>query len=462
MTATRPDGEPLSLWHDQGPPPVRRRPLGAAEEADVAIVGGGYTGLWTAYYLLGIRPQLRVVVLEAEFCGFGASGRNGGWVSPKFPGSRQKIASQHGPDAVRAYQQAMLDSIDEIGKVVAGEGIECEYARGGMLLYATRPAHVPRLRAYMESLGEWGFPDDELEWLDADEAVGRGAVAGAQGALYTPRCASVHPWRLVAGLAQAVERRGATIYEASPVRFMERGLVLTDYGVVRAPVVLRCTEAFTPRLPGHSRSVAPVYSLMVATEPLDESWWRSVGLANGEAFSDGRHMIIYGRRTRDGRLAFGGRGAPYHLGSTIDPSWEIDPRTHGKIEGVLWELFPQLGGARITHRWGGAVAVPRDWRTSVDYDPAGGLGHAGGYVGQGVTGSHLAGRTLAELVSGVPTERGRLPFVGHRWRRWEPEPLRWLGINLGRALAPMADTVEEQTGRPARFLGGMLDTLTGG
>lgn len=461
MTVVPPDEPPLSLWHDQGPPPEDRLSLQGAVEADVVIVGGGYTGLWTAYHLAEARPDFRIVVVEAEFCGYGASGRNGGWISFKFPGSKDTMAAALGRDAVVAYQRAMFDSVERIGTVVEKEGIDCDFRKGGMLLFATRPSHVPRLRSYLESLRQWGFEEGDVEWLEADAARKRAAVAGTHGAVYTPHCASIHPWRLVTGLAKAVERRGVTIYEHSRVRAISPGMVLTGEGVVRAQYVLRCTEAFTPTIAGHSRLVVPVYSLMVATETLPEDWWNEVGLREGETFSDERHLIVYGQRTGDGRFAFGGRGAPYHFGSTVRPAWDVDVRTHELVRETLWELFPQLGETRVTHRWGGAVAVPRDWRVSVDLDRTTGLGHAGGYVGQGVAGSHLAGRTLADLVAGASTERTRLPFVGHRWRRWEPEPLRWIGINLGRALAPLADSIEGKTGRPSRFLGGALDRLTG-
>lgn len=462
MTTLDAGARPLSLWHDQGPPPGRRRALETAIEADVVVVGGGYTGLWTAYYLLQARPELRVVVLEAEFCGFGASGRNGGWVSAKFPGSRQAMAADHGKPAVIAYQRAMIDAIDEIGAVAGAEGIDCDFRRGGVLLFATTPAHVQRLRDYSATLRRWGFTDSELEWLDAAAARERAAVAGAEAALFNPHCATVHPWRLVHGLATTVAGKGAVIYENSRARVIERGLVVTERGSVRAPVILRCTEAFTAELPGHRRTLVPVYSLMLATEPLPPRWWEEVGLSGGEAFSDERHLIIYGQRTTDGRFAFGGRGAPYHFGSTVRPRWDVDPRAHELVRQVLWELFPQLGDAQVTHRWGGAVAIPRDWRVSVDFDPVVGLGYAGGYVGQGVTSANLAGRTLADLVTGADTDRTRLPYVGHRWRRWEPEPLRWVGINLGRSLAPIADGLERKRGRPSRLLGGILARLTGG
>lgn len=456
------EGRPLSLWHDQGPPPSPRPTLSGAVEADVAIVGGGYTGLWTAFYLLGARPDLKVALIESEFCGFGASGRNGGWASSKFPGSKRAMAADHGPGSVIAYQHATFDAIDEIGRVVSDEGIECDYRKGGMLLFATSPAHVPRLRAYVDGLRRWGFGPGDLEWLDRREAAKRAAVAGTEAAMYTPHCAALHPWRLVVGLVAAVERRGGVIYGNSRVRSISTGLAVTDGGAVRAPAVLRCTEAFTTGFPGEKRTMAPVYSLMIATEPLTDEWWEGVGLAGGETFSDERHMIVYGQRTTDGRFAFGGRGAPYHFGSTLSPRWEIDDAAHDRVKRVLWDLFPSLAGTEVTHRWGGAVAIPRDWRVAVDFDPITGLGHAGGYVGQGVTGANLAGRTLADMVAGRDTDRTRLPFVGHRPRRWEPEPLRWMGINLGRALATAADTAETRTGRPAKLLGGVLARMTGG
>lgn len=454
--------EALSLWHDQGPSPTERPRLEGRVDADVVVVGGGYTGLWTSYYLLRGDPSLRVVVIEAEFCGYGASGRNGGWASAKFPGSRAALAERHGRRAVIDYQHQMFEAVDEIGRVVAEEGIDCAFRKGGMLLAATSAAQVPRLHAYASELRAWGYGDEDLTVLDGDEAGDRAAIAGTEAAMVTPHCATVQPWRLVAGLAAAVERRGGLIYEGSRARVIGAGLVVTDEGSVSAPVVLRATEAFTSLLPGHARTLAPVYSLMVATEPMSEAWWQGVGLRDGETFSDLRRLIVYGQRTWDGRLAFGGRGAPYHFGSSVRPAWDRDERAHRLVTKVLWELFPQLADASVTHRWGGAVAVPRDWRVGVDFDPVTGIGHAGGYVGQGVTSSNLAGRTLADLVTGSSSERTTLPFVGHRWRRWEPEPLRWVGINLGRALAPLADAVERRSGRPSKALGRVLAGLTGG
>jgi glycine/D-amino acid oxidase-like deaminating enzyme len=258
-----------------------------------------------------------------------------------------------------------------------------------------------------------------------------------------------------------VERRGVRLFERTTARVIEPGRVITDRGVVRAPTVLRCVEAFEPGLGDARRRLAPVYSLMIATEPLPPEVWAEIGLSNRETFHDGRHLVIYGQRTADGRFAFGGRGAPYHFGSTIDPAFEQDPATHADLSRTLRWLFPQIGDARITHTWGGAVAIPRDWTASVTFDPATRVGRAGGYVGAGVTPSNLAGATLADLVLGRDTDRTRLPWVGHRSPDWEPEPLRWLGINLGRILAPLADRREFASGRPSVLLGGLIERLTG-
>jgi glycine/D-amino acid oxidase-like deaminating enzyme len=251
------------------------------------------------------------------------------------------------------------------------------------------------------------------------------------------------------------------IFERTKATSIEPGVVRTDRGDVRAPTVLRCVEAFGATMPGGRRDVVPIYSLMIATEPLSEEVWDEIGLVGRETFHDGRHLIIYGQRTKDDRFAFGGRGAPYHFGSTLKPEYERNAHTHAAIAGTLRWLFPQIGEAQITHTWGGAVAVPRDWTSSVAFDPTTRVGRAGGYVGAGVTPSNLAGRTLADLALGRETDRAHLAWVGHRSRLWEPEPLRWAGINLGRSLAPLADSLEFKTGRPSRFLGGVLEYLTG-
>jgi glycine/D-amino acid oxidase-like deaminating enzyme len=446
-----------SLWHATlFPAPesghAGRAPLSTDVTADVAIVGAGYTGLWTAYALKRADPSLRIVVCERETVGFGASGRNGGWCSALFAGSRVATARRHGRDAVVAMQRAMFATIDEIERVVTAEGIDCDWARGGTIQVATIPAHLERLREELEDHRSWGFGADDFRALDAQESSTAIGCVPNLGALFTPHCAAIHPAKLAHGLARTVERLGVTIYEHTAVRSLEPGRLQTSGGTVQADVVVRATEAFSAEMPGLSRSVAPIYSLMIATEPLPETFWAEAGLATRPTFTDFRHMIIYGQRTADGRFAFGGRGTPYHFGSRIRPEFDSDPRVFDMLHGTLRALFPAIGDTAITHRWGGAVGVPRDWYPSVGFDRARGIAWAGGYVGDGVSTTNLAGRTIADLVLGHDTDLVRLPWVGHVSPRWEPEPLRWLGVNASRKLVESVDRAEAAGRDPKRRL----------
>ncbi|EEP73458.1 FAD dependent oxidoreductase [Micromonospora sp. ATCC 39149] len=442
----------LSYWLSTvGESLAPRPPLGGDADVDVAIVGAGYTGLWTAYYLALADPTLRITVLEAEVAGFGASGRNGGWCSALFPTSLPALARRHGRDAALRMQRAMQATVREVGRVIAAEGIDCDWRLGGTVMLARSEAQLGRARAEVAEARTHGLTADDLVLLDAAEAAARCAAEGVRGGTYTPHCAVVHPARLVRGLARAVERRGVTIHERTPVTAIRAGAAVTPAGTVRAPVVVRATEGYTPALPGQRRTVAPVYSLMVATEPLPEQTWARIGLAERETFSDHRHVIVYGQRTADGRLAFGGRGAPYHFGSRVRPDFDREPRVFAALRRALGELFPVLGPqVAVTHTWGGPLGVARDWSASVGLDRATGLAWAGGYVGDGVATTNLAGRTLADLIRGADSDLTDLPWVGHRSPRWEPEPLRWLAVNAGLRVMLSADRAELRTGRPAR------------
>ncbi len=417
------------------------------------MVGGGYTGLWTAYYLARADPTLRIVVLEAEVAGFGASGRNGGWCSALFPASLDRLAriSPTGRDGALAQHRAMRATVDEVGRAAAEEGISCDYAKGGTLVLARSESQLRAAQDEVAHARGWGRGEDELALLDAERTRARIGAEGALGATYTPDCAAVHPARLVRGLAAAVERLGVTVHEQTRVLRIEPGRAVTDRGVVRADVVVRATEGYTASLDGQRRTLAPVYSLVVATEPLPPTTWERIGLLERETFSDHRHLIVYGQRTADDRLVFGGRGAPYHFGSRTRPDFDRDDGVHAAIRRTLAELFPVVADARFTHAWGGALGIARDWTASVGLDRGTGLAWAGGYVGDGVGTSNLAGRTLRDLVLGHDTDLSRLPWVGHRSRRWEPEPLRWLGANAGLRAMTLADAEERLTGRPSRI-----------
>jgi glycine/D-amino acid oxidase-like deaminating enzyme len=449
--APAPSYRSLSLWHDTADDDWVPRPaLPGDREADVAIVGAGFTGLWTAYYLAALDPSLRIVVLEADVAGFGASGRNGGWCSALFPASLDWLARRHGRAAAVAQYRAMQQSIDEIGRVVQAEGIECSWRKGGTVSLARSAVQLQRAQARVRDARSWGFGPDDLQLLDAQEARERLGATHVLGGTYTPHCAAIHPARLVRGLARAVEQRGVTIHEATTVTSIEPHIVRTSRGSVRAEVVVRATEGFTARLPGHRRALAPVYSLMIATEPLAPAVWDRIGLRQRETWNDLRHLVIYGQRTADDRLAFGGRGAPYHFASRIRPGFDREPRVFDALRQVLVELFPEVRDAALTHAWGGPLGIARDWCASVGLDRSSGLAWAGGYVGDGVSTTNLAGRTLADLVLGEDTELTRLPWVGHRSRPWEPEPLRWLGVTASLRVMSAADAEETRTGRQSR------------
>ena len=454
----------LSLWHATLEEPLLPRPsLPGDADADVVVVGAGLTGLWTAYYLTRADPTLRVVVLEQEIAGFGASGRNGGWCSALFPTSWDALVAAGGADGALRQHRAMQETVREVVRVADAEGIAAHQHRGGTVTLARSPVQLARLRADVATAHARGFTDEDERLLSASEARSMLDADGVLGGTFTPHCAAVHPARLVRGLARVVEAGGVRVHERTRVTRIAPGRVETDHGTVRAAHVVRATEGWTDRLA--PRAVVPVYSLMVATEPLDEATWARIGLADRPTFTDARHLIIYGQRTADGRLAFGGRGAPYHFGSRVDPAYDAEPRVFDDLERTLRGLLPQLGdaatGVQFTHRWGGPLAIARDWAASVGLDRATGLAWAGGYVGDGVSTTNLAGRTLADLITGADTDLVHLPWVQHRSRRWEPEPLRWLGINAGLRAMTLADAEEERTGRSSR-LARLMAPLTGG
>jgi glycine/D-amino acid oxidase-like deaminating enzyme len=462
----------LSYWLSSVPGDLAPAdPLPGDLDVDVAIVGAGFTGLWTAYYLATAQPDLRIAVLEKEIAGFGASGRNGGWCSALFPASLAKLERMAGRDAAIAMYRAMQDTVDEVGRVAAAEGIDCHWAKGGTVVLARSAAQLERAAGEVAEARAFGFGEEDLRLLSAGEASARIAATNVLGGTFTPHCAAIHPARLARGLAEAVRRRGVAVFERTRVTEIAPRRLRTPAGTVRAEYVIRATEGYTPLLPGYRRAIAPVYSLMIATEPLPEATWAQIGLAGRPTFGDYRHLIIYGQRTADERLAFGGRGAPYHLGSMIRPEFDRSPAVFAALRRSLKELFPVLGdtdtddptasGVAVAQAWGGPLGVPRDWCASAGLDRATGLGWAGGYVGDGVATTNLAGRTLADLILGAGTDITRLPWVGHRSPDWEAEPLRWLGANAGLRAMGWADQQEARTGRQSRvarlagrFLGG--------
>jgi glycine/D-amino acid oxidase-like deaminating enzyme len=446
----------LSLWWDAVAVPLPARPALTEDlSVDVCIVGAGFTGLWTAYSLARADRSLRVAVVEREVAGFGASGRNGGWCSALFATSDAALARRYGHDAMRAMRRAMQGTVDVVGASASSEGIDCHFAKGGTVDLVRSEGQKVRALTALDEARALGFGEDDLRWLGADEARALAGASEVIGATFTPHCAAIQPALLARGLADAVERYGVRVFEHTEVTDIRAAAaggpsVVTPGGTIRADVVVRATEAWTPTLPGSHRDIVPVYSLMVATEPLDSSFWSDTGLEGRATFADHRHMIIYGQRTADGRLAFGGRGAPYHYGSAVRAEFDREPAVHALLRETLVDLFPALLEARFTHAWGGPLGIPRDWHSSVGYDRSSGLAWAGGYVGDGVATANLAGRTLADLITGSDSDLTALPWVNHRSPQWEPEPLRWVGVNAGLWTMKLADRSEARRGRPSK------------
>ena len=389
-------------------------------------------------------------MLEAEVAGFGASGRNGGWCSALYPVSLTTLAREFGSgQAVRQYR-AMQSTVTEVGRVVASDRLDADWALGGTVTVARSGPQSERAREEVDEARRFGFGPDDIALLDANAASKRLNATSVLGGVYTPHCAAIHPAKLARSLARRAEQLGVTIYEHTAVHQIEPGLLRTEHGELRAEVIIRATEGFTPRLEGQKRSIAPVYSLMIATEPLSAAAWAEIGLAERETFADFRHLIIYGQRTADDRLIFGGRGAPYHFGSKIASGFDRVPKVFAALRTSLTQLLPITADAEITHQWGGPLGIARDWHASVGLDRATGIGWAGGYVGDGVSTTNLAGRTLTDLILKRDSELADLPWVNHRSPNWEPEPLRWLGANAGLQAMSWADAAENRGGRPSR------------
>lgn len=436
----------ISHWYAEiGIPPTAppdRAPLLGDIHADVCIAGGGFTGLWTAYYMSRARPAAEIVVLEREFAGFGASGRNGGWISDHFAGNRDQMARTHGRESVIALQRAMQGAIDEIISVCEEEGIVADLVKEGVLMVARSAAQEARMHAALAEERSWGLGPDDVVALSAGELEQRLRISGARGALFSPHCARAQPAKLVTGLARAVQRRGVRICEDTTVLSLEPGRAVTDRGTVSAPVVLRCLEGFTPSVAGAERELLPLNSAIIVTDPLGEERWARIGWEREALVGDLAHAYMYAQRTADGRIALGGRGVPYRYGSRTDRYGETQATTIRQLTTILHAMFPETIDVAIDHAWCGVLGVRRDWTPTVRFDRTTGLGDAGGYVGNGVSTTNLAARTLVGLVTGEGSELTRLPWVRDRARRWEPEPLRWLGARLVYGLYRAADRRE--------------------
>jgi len=387
-------------------------------------------------------PSRRVAVIERETAGFGASGRNGGWCFAMIHG----LPTYYERDRERgaALREAIKASVDEVGAVCASEGIEADFHKGGGLILATDAQQAERLRASLAFDRSLGWTEEDLRWLEPAEIEARIRTSSPFGGTFNTNAAAVNPAKLARGIADAAERRGASIYEQTSALSVEPGCVRTTHGTVRAARIVMALDAHVTRLPGCRRKLVPTYEHMIATEPLPEQTWKEIGLARRGLFGDFCRLFTYAQRTADDRIAIGGRNFDYHYGSAIHPRFEKSVQVERMLVDSLRELLPQLGSFAITHRWGGVLGMPRDLISAIANDDATGIGGVVSYAGEGVCPSNLAGRTLCDFALGRRTALTELPWVGHRSPQWEPEPLRWLGVQASRALLSSADRTERR------------------
>jgi len=401
-------------------------------EYDVCIIGGGFSGLWSAHHLLALDPTLRIAIFEAYEFGFGASGRNGGWASSEYPVYRRSLIARIGEARTNQLFEALDSAIDEIGGF-ADESVG--FTKSGSLYFARNDAQVSRLRERVDS---------SHLWLSASEAKAKLNVDGIKGALFNPNCATINPFNLVSLLIRDVAKRGAELFESSFATAVGGG-VLVNNAHIAAPVVIQATEA----LGSADREFIPLYSLMVATEPLSGSIWSELGNSSRITFAEALHMVNYAQRTLDNRIAIGGRGATYPFGSKLSVAKEKTEKVHATIRSLLISWFPILKDVKFTHAWGGAVAITRNWEPYLQFDKSSGYGRLGGYAGDGVTMSYLASKILAQLIAGKESDLTNLHFVNQRIRKWELEPLRYLAVNSLVKLSGVSDREEARTGRPS-------------
>ncbi len=440
----------VSYWLEScGDDLTPRESLDGSIDVDVAILGAGYTGLWTAYYLQQQDPSLSIAIVEREIVGFGASGRNGAWCTSGFGAGPSLLTKRYSVQVATAVHDAMVDTVAEVGRVCEAEGIDAQFQRDGEFLLARGPHQIDALDSVMREYDQIGR-GDFCRRMNATEASEFLNVQGIAGAVHQPASAAIHPGRLVRGLARVVESRGARIFErTSAIKYTEgvNPILHTDNGDVRAKVVVLAGESYLSEFPKLHRQVMPVYSLIVLTEPLSGSQLEEINWTHRSVVHSASLLVDYLSRTADGRILFGGRGAPYHWGSKIRPEFDNHEPTHQRLRETFTEWFPQLGEMKFTHAWGGSVGVPRDWMPTMTYDRATGIASSRGYTGEGVAATNLGGRVLADQIVGADTERVKFPMVGHHSRNWEIEPLRWIATRYLQTAAIKVDQKGARTGK---------------
>ncbi len=422
-------------WHETAPHDPRPA-LAERLDVDVAIVGGGYTGLWTAYHLQDAEPRLRIAIVEGQEIGFGASGRNGGFAMTLLDMSLAHLRRNHGDERARAAHLAVTRSVEEIGATIERHGIDCEWVRGGLMVVAANRPQLERVDADLaaaEALGLGGF-----RRLSAQEAQAEVHSPTYVGALHEEHCGVLHPAKLARGLARIVEQRGAQIFEGTPMTALEPGgdavRVRTPGGELAAQQVVLATSAWAAQAPEFRRRITPLYTYVALTEPLTDEQWASVGWERRQGIEDKRNFVHYYRRTDDGRILWGGSDGVVYPGARIRPRHDRSASVLRRLAATFRETFPQLERVRFTHHWGGPVGITATFLPIFGTSPSDPRVHYGlAYNGHGVAPTHTGGKVLRDKALGLGvTEHTSLCFVDAREPRFPPEPLRSAGAELTR------------------------------
>jgi glycine/D-amino acid oxidase-like deaminating enzyme len=421
----------ISFWFDSlTDKPVYRPALQADITADVAIIGAGYTGLWSAYYLKKYRPDLNVVIVEAEVAGFGASGRNGGWLMGEISGQDSYLAKLPASQRQQGYN-AIYGIVAEVASVCLEENIDCDLQKGGTVYAAARyPEQVELLRNTYNHHDCIDNPD-AYQWLNQTELEQHIYIRDGLAGIYTPHCAAIQPAKLARGLAATVAAKGVTIFEHSPVTDVKNKTVFTATGSVKAGIIIAATEGFTGDLLGINKYVIPIQSHIIATQPLSDAQWSHIGLAKRQTFADSSRASTYGQRTIDNRMIFGARGQ-YEFGGKVRHQFSKDDSLFDLHKNLLVDLFPSLKETPITHAWGGTLGMARQFRPYAIWDKNTGFANAGGYGGEGVGASNLFARTMVDMILERDTSLSDMPWAfssaNHHsaLKKWEVEPFRWL------------------------------------
>lgn len=417
---------------------------------DVAIVGGGFHGLWTAYHLRKADPSLAIAIVEQNHIGFGASGRNGGFAMTKVGLRLDDLERKFGIEPVRRIFDVMGTKVEQLVETVRAEAIECELDYGGLLIVATNAAQERRLRTQIEAAERIGISDHQP--LTGEELRRRVNSPIYLNGVYERHCAVLHPLKLALGLAETVSRMGVAIFENARVGHIDTNapvpILHSALGDIRARKVVMTTNAWAGDQSISKRSVVPVYTYIVATEPLGEEVWSQIGWEGREGIEDSRSHIHFYRRTQDGRLVFGGTDNIVPFLGRIDKRHDHNQRCYGRLRKAIATVFPQLADVKIDYSWGGAFAMTPDFLPRYGTQQGGKLIYGHGCCGHGVGLSFLGGEIMRDLVLERPQANEKLLFLPASTNPYPVEPLRSIGGTLTLAEARWHDDAQDR-GVPA-------------